>query len=306
MRRYAFATLLLSGVAACATPDVSAELTAARAHLTSIKTELGPDLALRAKAEYDRVQEAAIVTDAAVIGLLGDCDTIASRETPEVFSECRIVEYFDPATDPQSATEIATFLALMDSYLTSVEALVASESPQLAKAQAEAIILAFGTADENRPAAFERLGNSLRKRQTTVTATTGFVIDQVRLSALRRVLHAADGEIGKAVLLVASHLEDADLPLITAQIALVDAREAVSAAQGTRNPVAYRTAVKNLRTRHAAFIKAEAASPVVRLFQFRQSHAALLARVTTGVTPTEMVVLLEQLRALRDATQEEL
>lgn len=306
MSRYILAPLLLAGVAGCTTPDISTDVSAARAQLTSITTALGPDLDVRAKAEHDRAQEAAIVADGAVIGLLGDCDTTQARESAAVLSECHIVEYFDPVTDPQSATEVSTFLALMDSYLTSIEALVGSDNPQQARAQAEAIILAFGTADANRPAAFERLGNSLRKRQTTITATTGFVMDQVRLTALRRVLRAADDAIGKAVPLVAAHLEDADLPLIEAQIALVDAQEAVNEAQGTRNPLAYRKAVKDLRAAHAAFVTAEAASPVVRLFQFRQSHAAMLARATTGVTPTEMVVLLEQLRALRDATQQEL
>jgi hypothetical protein len=91
-----------------------------------------------------------------------------------VLSACNLVEYFDPRDDAGSASELADFRIIMDGYLTSLEALAASETATQAQAQAEAIVAAFGMPDPVRPAAFERLGASVRKSQTLITSPPVF------------------------------------------------------------------------------------------------------------------------------------
>ncbi|MGB1265763.1 MAG: hypothetical protein ACPG6L_08535 [Nereida ignava] len=304
MNRFIASSLILS-VAGCATSDLSTSLTETRTQLTTVTAQVKPSITPLAVAERARAQDRAIQEDRPVIGLSGDCDTVASRSTPQVLSTCSIVEFFDPADDPGSATEVLEFLDIMDVYLTSLEALAASQTPQEARAQAQAVIVAFGTADASRPAMFERLGATLRDRKDLIGEGTGFLVNQARITALRRVIKDADIVIAEAVPIVATHLSFLDEDLLAAQAELLDAQEAAVLIEGASDPAGYRLAVARLRTSHAAFLKAEAESPVIRLFLFRQAHARLLERATTGITPTEFVNLLEDLRALRDAAQQE-
>jgi len=304
MNRFSASSLFLA-IAGCATPDVSTPLSETRAQLMTVTQQVLPSITPLAAAERARAQDRAIEEDRPVVGLSGDCDTVASRATAQVLTTCNLVEFFDHRGDPGSATEVKEFLDIMDAYLTSLEALVASQTPQEARAQAQAIVIAFGTADSNRPAAFERLGASLRDRQDLIDEASGFLVNQARVSALRRVVREADGAIEEAVPIVAAHLSFLDEDLLTAQTELLDAQEAVLLLEGAGDPAGYRLAVARLRTSHAAFLQAEADSPVVRLFLFRQAHARLLERATVGVTPTEFVTLLEDLRTLRDAAEEE-
>ncbi len=292
------------GLAACSTPDISAELTQVRTDFDSFSEKVGPTVATQAQAEHARVEAQTLAAGGFVVELQGDCDVIAARDAGQVISSCRLVETFDPRDDAGSATEAQDFLTIMDAYLTSLEDLAASDTPAQARAKADALVAAFGTADADRPAAFERLGARVRDRQDLIATSTEFFVNQVRVAALRRVMAKADAVIEDAVPLVAAHLAAFDEPLLTAQENLLRADGAVLDAIEAGDQAAHATAIANLRNAHTAFQKAEAASPITQLYLFRAAHARLLARTRIGADPDEFVDALEELRALRDAAVE--
>lgn len=289
----------------CTTPDVSTELAQARAEFSTFSSGIESQVLRDAAAERDRQQQRAIAADRAVIGFVGDCDTTVARLEVAVLSACNLVEYFDPRDDAGSASELADFRIIMDGYLTSLEALAASETATQAQAQAEAIVAAFGMPDPVRPAAFERLGASVRESQTLITTSTRFLVNQLRIGALRRAMREADEILDREIEVIVAHLEPYDTDLVAAQESLLIARQKLLDAEGRGNPVAYAEAVEGARAAHAAFQQAEAKSPIINLLRFRQTHARLLARTRPGADASELVEYLEELRALFNSANKE-
>lgn len=295
----------LLAVSACTTPDVATTLSQARTEFTAFSEGIDPQIARNAAAERTRQEQRAIAADKAVISFVGDCDTFAEDAGVQVLSTCEIVEHFDPLDDAGDASEVMDFLAIMDGYLASLEALVASNSASEAQTQANAIVAAFGMPDAARPAAFERLGASLRDRQTLISTSTRFIVNQVRINALRRAMADADAVLEVAIPLVVAELDPFETERYAAQARFDTAQLAIVDVEGQGNPAAYAAAITEARAAHAAFKQAEANSPVIKLLQFRQTHARLLAMTRPGADATEFVEYLEELRALYDAVNEE-
>lgn len=304
MKRAISITCLLT-MAACTTPDVTPTLAQARTEFIVFSSGIEAQIARDAAAERAREEQRALAADGAVIGFVGDCDTTVARLETVVLSKCNLVEYFDPRDDTGSASEVQDFLTIMDGYLTSLEALAASETPTQAQTQADAIVAAFEMPNAARPAAFERLGASLRARQTLIHTATGFFVNQARVGALRRAMQDADDVLEDGIPVIAAHLEPYDTDLILAQVSFTAARQTLLDAEGQSDPVRYAAAIRGARTAHAAFKQAEANSPIIKLFQFRQTHARLLALTQPGADTPEFVEYLEELRALYDAVKEE-
>lgn len=299
------ASVLAMAMAGCTSPDVSAHLTATRTAYTSLQTQIGPDYAQKAKDEKAAAEARAIQTTSAVISYAGDCDYAAARESIAVLSNCTEVSYVDPAAEPGHGTEITDFLTLLDGYLTALEAIATSQSPAEARAQAQAVIEAFGQPDPARPKAFEQLGRVLRERQAVITQVTEFAVKQARVSALRRATQRAGPILIKAVPVVAELIEEQDTPLIEAQERLLEAQLAVNDLEGSNRPLAYRDAIKEAREAHKAFLTAQTESAGTKLYLLLRAHDQLIARLKPGADAEEFVDLLETLRDLRDAAKPE-
>ena len=303
--KHAVLLICVLPMTACTTPDVSTTLARARTEFSAFSSGIEAQVLRDAAAERGRQEQQAIAADRAVIGFVGDCDTTVARLEAPVLSDCNLVEYFDPRDDAGSASELVDFQIIMDGYLTSLEALAASETAAQAQAQAEAIVAAFGMPEAVRPAAFERLGASARERKTLITTSTRFLVNQLRIGALRRAMREADEVLDGGFEVIVAHLEPYDTDLISAQERLTSARQKLLDAEGQGNPVAYAEAVEGARAAHAAFQQAEANSPIINLLRFRQTHARLLARTQPGADASEFVGYLEELRALFDSVNEE-
>jgi hypothetical protein len=303
--KHAVPLICVWAVTACTTPDVSTPLAQARAEFTAFSSGIDAQLLRDAAAERSRQEQRAIAADRAVIGFVGDCDTTVARLEAPVLSNCNLVEYFDPRDDAGSASELVDFRTIMNGYLTSLEALAASQTAAQAHAQAEAIVAAFGMPDAARPAAFEQLGASVRERQTLISTSTRLLVNRLRVGALRRAMREADAILDADLEVIVAHLEPYDTALILAQEGLTTARQRLLDAEGQGNPVAFAAAVEGARAAHAAFQQAEASSPITNLLQFRQTHTRLFARTWSGADATEFVEVLEELRVLFDAMNEE-
>ncbi|EBA01969.1 hypothetical protein RB2150_08769 [Rhodobacterales bacterium HTCC2150] len=298
-------SLVMLALAACTNPDISKELELTNTHFNALKEGIETEITASAKEEHRRIETQTILAKEPVIGVAGDCDTIAARDEPKVLSDCRIVESFDAADDPGGATEVQTFLVIMDNYLAALGSLVNSKSSTEVQEQTNAIVAAFGSADANRPAAFEKLGQFARDRKQSFAKGSAFLVYQIRLSALRRALKSAAPLINKTVPLVASHLESFDKPLLAAQTELHDAQDDVNNALGTGNVKVSRAASDRLRKAVKAFKTAEAASPVIQLLLFKQAHLRLVEKATNGGSASDIIDLLEELKTLNTTINEE-
>jgi len=294
-----------AALSGCTTPDVSVTLTQTRAEFIALSENLDRQIIRDAAGERAREQDRAIVSGGSVIGFVGDCDTLAAQQEITVISDCVLVEYFDPRDDPGSATELKDFLTVIDGYLLSLERLAASQTADQAKQQTDEIVAAFGMPDEARPAAFERLGASLRTRQTSIGTSTRFFVNQARVRALRRAMADANALLEESSPIIVAHLSLYDSARVSAQAHFLTARQSMLDAESQGNPAALRSAVQEAREAFAAFKAAEANSPVVQFLQFRQTHARLLAMTQPGADASEFVEYFEELRALYDNINED-
>lgn len=296
------AALALAGLvlAACAGPEVGPDLAAGRALLGAIATGTGPALERRAAAEFRAAEDALIAAGQPVVELQGECDPFSDPPAATLRSDCRLVSLVPPptATDARATRD---FLAMLDSYLAALEGLASAASVEAARRQADALVAAFGQPSASRPAAFEEIGQAVRARRALIVEGSGFVLDQVRIMALRRAVRAAAPTVAAGAPLAADYLDTLDPRLAEAVEAHLLARTELDAARGSGDARRYRAAVDALRARTDGLAAAQAASPAVQLRAFAVVHARLARSLRHPGSLARIVALIEQLRRLRDA-----
>lgn len=296
--RAALALLVLG--AGCAAPEVGPDIAAGRALLGAIATGTGPALDRRAAAEFRAAEDALIRAGQPVIELQGECDPFSDPPAATLRSDCRLHSLVPrpSATDARSTRD---FLAMLDSYLAALDGLARSASVDEARRQADALVAAFGQPSAARPAAFEEIAQAVRARRALIVEGSGFVLDQVRIMALRRAVRAAAQAVTDGLPVAAAYLETLDPRLETAFEAHLRARSELEEARLAGDPRRYRAAVDALRARTEALAAAQAASPAVQLRAFGEVHARLVRSLRHPGGLPRIVALLEQLRRLRDA-----
>ena len=292
------------GLAACTAPDLTTEIGEGRKLLAEIRTDTKPILEPLSKIEKTNADNRLILANKTVVELFGDCDTIAARDTPQVLSTCILNERSNPQSGAVNASATLQFLKILDAYFAGLERIATAGSVDDVKVQAQALVNAFGKPNDQRPAAFENLGNFVRGRETIIVQGAGFLLDQVRISQLRRAVRTADPILSQGFEIAAAYLESISPNLLKANEELHTAEKSVIDIRASGQPDLHRKAIENLRTKHAAFKAAEAKSPVIKILLLRNLHSALKDRLSNAGSIEEIVMLLEQIRVISDAAQQ--
>lgn len=289
---------------ACTAPDLTTEIGEGRKLLAEIRASTKPLLEPLAATEKINADNRLILANKTVVELLGDCDTISARDTPQVVTDCTLNERSNPQSGAVNASATLEFLKILDAYLAGLERIATAKSIDDVKGQATALVNAFGKANDKRPAAFEKLGGFVRAREKIIVQGANFLLDQVRISHLRRVVRTADPILSQGFAIAAAYLETLPPDLLQANKELLDAEESMGNALIGGQPELHREAIETFRIKHAAFKATEAKSPLIKILLLRNLHSALKDRLSNAGSLEEIVTLLEQIRALSDAAQQ--
>ena len=284
-------------LAACTTPDLGPGIGEATRLLAATDRELRPVLSPLAAAELAAAEEAAMRRGDLVLGFEGDSDPYAARDEGKVLSECRLVEHARPLDGPVNATQTLLALDTLGAYYAALAALAASNAPDEIAARSAALIDGLnGLSKDLGSGAFAGLG----ARRDLIGRSSGFVANQARTAAIRKVVRKADPVIGDLTALAVAWLDELPGGVPEAQAAFVDARGRLLEATEARNLAAQRDATQSLRKAHAALLKAEAASPANPLLMLRKLHGDLARRLSRPGSADDFLKTLAEIRAISD------
>lgn len=275
MRRPTLFAALLAATA-CTTPDVSPGIKDARSLLADTAKGMRKDLETPARAEFLAAQNALVQQRRPVVRTAGPCAVAAARIEGISTAGCQLVEFADPTGGPVNASQVLAAMDALDDYWTVLAALAdagsRAEIDVLTKGLLDGIA---GLANDQPSEALAHLAGRVTERRDLIQKVAGGVLDQHRYRALRRAVVRADPIIGAQTKLIASYYEQRSGNALDASDALTDASNRMEAARTQGTPAQYRAAIADYRRAFAAMKKAEARSPVNRLFALRQMHAAL-------------------------------
>ena len=287
---------------ACSTPDLSPAISESTRLLSATDGDLRPTLSIAAAREQAEAERSAMRGGGMVVALKGDCDPAATHLEGRVFSECELVTLAAPPATPVSATQMLAALDGLRAYYEGLAGLAdARTSDDVATATARLFdtLASVGSA-EGVPDGLAAAAKSAAGRKDLVTRSAGFLADQSRLAALRRVIRRADPIIGALTERAVAWLDiqpggvdEARQHLSDARLALLDATEAGDLPR-------QESETARMRAAFAAFKAAERASPANRLRLLRQMHAELLARSQTPGEAEDFLTVLEEVRAIAD------
>lgn len=295
-------TLTLATVlSACSTPDVTPAIGEAAKLLADMDKSVRPVLEPVADAELAAAETAAMRKGKQVLGFEGQCDPQAARDEGKVIMDCRLVEIALPTNGPVNATQMLMALDVLKDYYAALGGLAASQSPAEARANAETLVAALGDLGDGRTPAFA----ALAEKKALIGQTTGFILEQARHAAIRKVVRRADPVIGELTKTAVAWFDRQPGNLPAALTAFNDARDRATDAAELRDLDRQRAANAELRAAYAALRKAEAQSPANQLLLLRKMHSDLVRRLAGPGSPEELLKTLEQVRAIADLAKQE-
>lgn len=298
--RFWVPTILLLG--ACSMPDLSPGIAESARLLEATDKGLRPGLAAEAAREQAKAELKAMQAGRIVLGLEGDCDPAATHSEGRVFSACELVTLAAPPAEPVSATQMLAALDALRDYYSGLASLADARSSDEVAAAIAGLFDALTQAGKapGAPKALADFAASGASRKDLATRTTGFLADQYRLAALRRVVQRADPVIGALTDRAVAWLDlqpggvgEARKRLSEARLQLLDATQA-------RDLAGQQSATSKMREAFFAFKAAERTSPANQLRLLRQMHAELLARAKSPENAEDFLNVLEEVRAIAD------
>lgn len=293
--RHSVSIIVLVALAACATPDITKELTVANELLDKSGKNLRGKLSGKAKQELIALENARFAANEPVVEIVGSCDIAAARAANLAATRCDLNSLLDPGANETNATAVLQSVDVLDGYFAALTKLASTKSSDDVKKQAGALVGALEKTGSIQAESFQKLAKSAKEHGDLVVAVTGFFANQYRVYQLRRVVRKADPVIGRATEIAAAYLDDHDGTLAKAQAELKKANTAVDDAIINENQKAHRAAVVRLRKAHKDFKVKTANASAVGLLNVRQLHADLLKKLNGGGTPAELEATLKEI-----------
>lgn len=296
------APILTSLVAiGCTSPDLRPGIKEATALLAETDNQIRPMLEPLAAAELAAAEEAAMQRGEIILMLEGSCNYADARDAGQARTDCALVEIARPDKGAVNATTMLDALDAMSAYFVALDALASSESADEVAARTAALMEALTQLDDtSRSPALARIAATAADHKDLVSRSSGFLANQYRIAALRRVVRRADPIFGQLVPIAAAYLDQAPDGMPIAQMRLEAAEENMTLASGAGSVARHRAAAAELRAAFAAFKIAEAKSPANRLILLRKFHADLLDRLTGPQSAEDLLTTIEDIKAIAD------
>jgi hypothetical protein len=291
------AAVILSG---CTVPDVTPEVAASVDLLAATDGKLRPSLKILAAQEL-RQSEDALLASGDTVYETSNCD-----ESDEfgLMTDCQLDFLGNLDEGPVNATQALTALNDIEAYFATLLILASDDDSNAVRAQAQELAKALDEVGEGKSEALATLAKDVGKRGDTFVAASGFLADQNRIAALRSVVRRADPIIASQTEIIAAYL-DLDGELAAAHSVLVEAEAEVVEAQAAKDTRRYRKAIEDLKAVHRAYRRAQEAAPSYAMKLLRDSHAQLLARLSSGGSPEDILKTLTEIETVIKLAKED-
>lgn len=269
-------------VCACTSPDISSSLSASRTLLDTTIADLDAPISARAARELAAAEAEAARNGTVIVSLPPTC--IGALPIPEQdVSACEVIPLVLPLDGAVNATQLANALASLDTYFTALNELATNQSPAVIQTRTAGLLSAIGALDDDiNSQSLAQLSTRADAIGPAVAATAGFVADQVRINALRRVTRRADPVIEEIIDLASANLRATIDPINEARDAVLDAQLAYREAHARGDASGQLAGAATLRRSVTALHRAEAASPARRLHVLRDLHGAMTRQIAAG------------------------
>lgn len=285
-------------LSACATPDITPQITAMRSLVKDTSAAAGPELAQAALAERTAAEAALTAQGRSAVRLQGACQPSLAPEGGEL-AECTVVSLADLESGPVNATQVQHALGALNDYFDSVAALAAAKTTGDVKEQTTALFDAIDSfASGKGGGKLRAVASGFADVRGPATAAVGLLVEQARRHALIRVFRRADPLVADISRIAGDWFDSRPGSPEAAAAAVIAVNKAMVAAEKSGDHAALLAEANQLRSAADLYQKALAGSPSYRLRLLSNLHSTLLARLTGSASPEEILATLEQMRAI--------
>jgi hypothetical protein len=284
----------------CASPDLGPEMTAFSEAVTSVSQQYRGELGIGPDAIQTGQIDALVADRGATLALSTGCDALGTGDLRASVSDCNL-DFGDLKPGLGSPGRAAQQLELIDSYFTALQALATSTAPTDIQNATAAALDAVGALSSALPEpGLGAFAAELKSRRDPISKAAGFLAEQRRIAALRRVVRAADLPIARIVLDLKETAAALGSPVAATRYDQLNARqEEMDAAQTSSNDAAYRAAVVAFLAEYEAFLDYRRNGLIPRLDLIESTHGALRARISGGASLAEVRALIAKLNELK-------
>lgn len=274
------ALLLMTATAGCTTPDLSAQLTDSASLVASAKESQNDRLTAAAATELAAAERVKAQANQRIVELPPGCVAIMA-DLSRSAERCAVVSTAVPLSAPVNATQLLLAYNSLENYFAALQSLAQSNAPEEIEAKSRQLLQAIGDlADTNNLTSLARLQTRISEKGGVAADAAGFLANQARQRALRRVMSRADPVIAELVASMQFKILDEGDSVAETRLAVLDAFDAYNTAVRSKDSAAQLTSAKTLRTAVANMQKQEKVSPLRKLYLARALHGAMLARLT--------------------------
>lgn len=291
-------------LAACTSPDISAEVGTFSKAVTDVSAQYRRELAI-GPGTIREGQVAALVADRKkILQLSVACDALGANDRRAKISEC-VVDDDGVLPLENSVARAATQLDLLADYFESIDALAKAKGPtDIQNASAAAIDAVGGLATAAGGTGLGNFAALLQDRRAGITKGAGFIADQYRYAKLRSIVAGADEAVQRLVIaLVDTAVTKGQDKTSVAYLELADAQDAMGKAKRNGNDAEYASAIRAFHKEYDEFVAYRSSALVPRIALIGETHAALLNRLSGPATPAEITSLIDKLKAIQAGFQ---
>lgn len=286
-------------IAACSSPDLTAEVGSFAEAVQNVSGEYRSALAIDSETVRRGQIDALVADRKQVVQLSTACDQLGTDDPASHISDC-VIDDSTVVLAENSAARAETQLLLLADYFAALDALVKSKGPTDIKNASAAALSSIGLLDAALPKpGLGAFAKTLQERRAGIANAAGFLAEQYRYGQLRKIVAEADPAVSRIVLA----LKDAALAAGVespgeAYDRLVEKQNAMDAAS-RGDPANYRAAVEAFYAEYDAFVAYGRSGLIPKLDLIKATHAALRQRLSGPASLEEIAKLISQLNALK-------
>ena len=286
-------------MAGCTTPDLSAEVRSFSTSVQDVSADYRQALAIGPDAGHTGKIAALVADRSGSLQLSEDCFDRRADVSACVIDETGL-------TLPEgSLAGAAGQLDMLSDYFTALDLLVTSKGPtDIQNAAALALDSVTSVSTTLAGGGASTFAGELSARRTGISQVAGFLAEQNRYRKLRQIVAQADPAIERLVLsLIDTSISHGIASGTAAEDRMDAAQAAMDEAQSSGTDAGYEAAILRFLAAHQALVTEKQNGLAQRLRLIRQTHAALLRRLSGPPSPEEVVALIERLKSLQSGLE---
>jgi hypothetical protein len=284
----------------CTSPKLDAEMAAFSGAVSDVSKQYRSELGISPDAILAGQIDALVADRGETLSLTESCDAIGANDERANVSDCQLnFGGLNPALGTRGRA--AQQLELLESYFAALQSLATATGPADVQNATAAALDAIGALSKAVPTpGLGAFAADLKAKRDPISKAAGFLVEQKRIAALRRVVTSADLPISRIVLDLKDTAESLGAATPEAALDRLDASQIeMDTAQASGSDAAYRAAVVAFLAEYERFLAYRRTALIPRLDLIASTHAALRDRIASGATIGEVRDLIAKLSELK-------